>query len=160
MPNQFLRATHPRHALRSRYLQLPKHLMVFIAVLCLSVLATNNAYAEGKSCDERWPHAFWDVVSGSCWMCPPSAPTRTARAINGEWACEQPAHKVFMRANGPENPTGLLKTDCRKGWFFDVGHRSCEGGERTLEKVTGPRACSKVVPLVKARAYRLGSRVQ
>ncbi|WP_230970438.1 hypothetical protein [Nitrogeniibacter aestuarii] len=170
MPDQILRAAHPHPALRSRYLQRPIHLMVFLALLCLNMLATNNAYAEDVaaefvkdvSCANSWENSFWDPGTRSCWECPKSAPKRTIWPVDREWACEQPAHEVFKHAKGPENPTpllGFINTNCREGWFLDVGGcYSCEGYNRTLGyKITDPRACSKLVPLVKARAIERGS---
>ena len=148
--------------------RLSTHLILFLFMFCASFLTAEGAYAgdvpakfvKDISCAGNWPGSFWDIGTNACWECPKTAPKRTILPVTEGWACEQPAHEIFKPAKGPENPTGFIKTDCRKGWFLDIGHGkcySCEGYNRTLYPVTHARACSKLVPIVKAKATRRGS---
>lgn len=148
--------------------RLTTRLILLCTLLCAALLLAGWAAAENKpaefvkdiSCAGSWPNSFWDIGTAACWECPKSAPKRTILPVTGGWACERPAHEVFKRAIGPEKPTGLIGTDCRKGWFLDIGLGkcySCQGYNRTLYPVTHARACSRLEPLVKAQAARRGS---
>lgn len=113
-----------------------------------------------KSCPEKYPGSFLDIGRDECWQCPAATPKRTIWPVNGAWSCEKPAYEDFKRAAGPMNPTGLFGTDCKSGYFLDIGHGkcySCRGYNRSLHPVTHPRACSKLIPLVKGRAVLKGT---
>ena len=99
--------------------------------------------------------SFLDIGRGDCWTCPSATPARTIFPVTSADACERPLGEEFRRATGPKNPTGLIGTDCQKGWFLDIGHGkcySCEGYNRTAYAVTDARACSRLVGVKRARA--------
>jgi hypothetical protein len=101
--------------------------------------------------------SFLDIGRGDCWSCPSATPARTIFPVTGADACERPLREEFKRAIGPRNPTGLIGTDCQKGWFLDIGHGkcySCQGFNRTAYAVTDARACSRLVGVKRARATR------
>ena len=125
--------------------------------------AAQDVPAEYKgdfTCPKKFPGSFLDIGKNECWQCPASAPKRTVFPVDKGWACEKPAYEDFKRAAGPVNPTGLiLKTDCQKGYFLDIGKGkcySCKGYNRSAYPVTHARACSKVIPLKKSTATLRG----
>ncbi len=139
--------------------------------LCLALLMVmalpqpanaSDAPAEyiGKfTCPAKYPGSFLDIGRQECWQCPAATPRRTIFAVNKGWACEKPAREVFKKASGPETPTGLIRTDCRKGYFLDIGRGkcySCKGYNRSLFPVEHARACSIVRPLKKSTAIYKG----
>src|SRR5437867_11652880 len=99
------------------------------------LLAEVPATYRGKmSCESKYPGSFLDVGTNACWQCSSAYPRRTVLPVTGAQACERPATQLFKKALGPERPTGIIGTDCRSGWFLDVGKRacySCAGYQRT-----------------------------
>jgi hypothetical protein len=93
--------------------------------------------------------AFHDIGRDECWSCPATHPSRTIFPVNTANACERPAREEFRNASGPQAPTGILGTDCRPGWFLDIGLGKCyscpSGFNRSTLPVTHARACSRVV---------------
>jgi hypothetical protein len=116
-------------------------------------------YRGGATCSTKFPGSFLDIGTGACWQCPTTNPQRTVFPVTGAQACERPAHEQFRRAGGPENPSGLLRTDCRSGWFLDIGKGrcyTCSGYNRTAYAVDHARACSRLVPVARSSASRKG----
>ena len=112
-------------------------------------------YTGRANCAAKFPGSFKHGLTAECWSCPANAPKRTIWAIDSNWACEKPAETIYRRAKGPRNPTGLIKTDCQKGWFWDIGKGkcySCEGWKRSTSHVEGPNACFSKRPLVARKA--------
>ncbi len=140
--------------------------LFFVLLLVTSVIGINQAEAApakyvGKlqTCDSIHPGAFLDVGTGKCYTCPDTHPERTVMSVEGPQACEKPAHTKFKKALGPKPPTGLLKTDCADGWFYDIGKRkcySCDGWNRTASSVTSAKACSKNYKLTRSKATDRG----
>ncbi len=118
-------------------------------------------YTGKMQCSEKYAGSKTDLTTGLCWSCPTSHPKRTVFTVEGKQACEKPAHEKFAKAKGPENPTGLFKTDCRSGYFLDIGKGKCyscpSGYNRSAYPVTDPRACSKAVKVSRSEANLPGS---
>ena len=116
-------------------------------------------YRGEATCPTKFPGSFLDIGTAACWQCTSTHPRRTIFPVTGVQACERPAYEAFRRAGGPENPTGWLRTDCRSGWFLDIGKGkcyTCSGYNRTAYAVDHARACSKLVPISWASASRMG----
>jgi len=148
----------------SGLLEIARRARTIIVALALAFVAAPAASAQGVI-DETparlagasgcLPGSFLDVGLGQCWSCPTAAPNRTVFPVDGPNACEAPAREVFNKASGPKSPTGLLKTDCPRGYFLDIGKGqcyTCNGANRSAYPVTHARACSKVVPAVRMSA--------
>jgi hypothetical protein len=117
-------------------------------------------YRGTTNCASLYPGSFLDVGTAACWQCPSTHPNRTIFPVTSGQACERPATELFRRAAGPERPTGLIGTDCRSGWFLDIGKRacySCSGYNRTAYPIDHARACSRAVPLAWTSAARRGA---
>ena len=119
------------------------------------------AIASGKAtCGAKYNGSFWDPLTNSCWTCPSSAPNRTVFSVTSNKACEKPAYRAYKRASGPKKPTGLLRTDCQKGWFLDIGLGSCyscpSGYKRGTASVKSSKACFKRIPLKWTSATKKG----
>jgi len=103
--------------------------------------------------------AFFDPIDGgSCWSCP-AGYSRTLEHVKSAKACRNKARTVFAKATRHGRGTGLLRTDCRKGQFWDPNGYcwSCPGGYgRTTQAVTSAKACSKRVAGGYARANASG----
>ncbi|MBI2957106.1 MAG: hypothetical protein HYY26_07335 [Acidobacteria bacterium] len=70
-------------------------------------------------------------------------------------ACVHPPYEQFRRATRHGRGTGLLRTDCPRGQFWDPNGYcwSCPSGfRRTGHGVTDPRACARMVPPQAGRA--------
>lgn len=144
----------------------------FLFIGCFAVLFSPAAVAEEAvykgevvKCsqsypgDSRYGAAFLDIGKGTCWQCPKSHPHRTVFPVDRGAACERRAYTKYKRASGPENPTGLLRTDCRSGWFLDIGLGkcySCGGYNRTTAHVESAKACSTRVKVSRTRAKKAG----
>ena len=149
----------------------PMSRVALAATLAASVLCTGRALAQlvtevpatyrGKAaCESRYPGSFLDIGTSACWQCSTAYPNRTIFPVTGAQACERPATELFKKALGPERPTGLIGTDCRSGWFLDIGKRacySCAGYQRTAYPVDNARACSRAVPVAWTSATRKGT---
>jgi hypothetical protein len=149
----------------------PKRTITFAAALAAGAACASPAHAQlliteapalyrgGAICATKFPGSFLDLGTAACWQCPATHPRRTIFPIAGTQACERPAYEAFKRASGPENPTGFLRTDCRSGWFLDIGKGkcySCAGYNRTAYPIDHARACSKAIPAAWASAARRG----
>jgi hypothetical protein len=104
--------------------------------------------------------AFFDPIDGgSCWRCPSGA-KRTVFHVKSPDACEQPAHQKFSGATRHGRGTGLVKTDCPRGQFWDPNGFcwSCPGGYgRTAHPVTSGNACAATVRAARSHAQAAGS---
>lgn len=137
------------------------------ASLCGASHASAQAIAEAPavfrgtaSCPSRYPGSFLDIGTAACWSCPSTHPHRTIFPVGGGAACERRAREVFRKAVGPERPTGLIGTDCKKGWFLDIGRGrcySCEGYRRTAYAIEHARACARLIPAGRTEASRRGT---
>jgi len=147
-------------------------LLIATLVFASAILFAPKAQAESATykgtiikCSQDYPAtskylaAFLDVGKGSCWQCPKSNPKRTIFSVGSAKACEKPAHEVFKKASGPKNPSGILRTNCPKGYFLDIGKGkcySCGGYARTAHSVTSSKACSKRIGAKRVRANEAG----
>lgn len=104
-------------------------------------------YSGNFTCESKYPGTKSDIGTGQCWSCPSSHPNRTVFGVNSNQACEKRAGINWSTATDRGRGTGLLRTDCPKGAFWDPNGRcySCPGGyNRSLEYgVTSARACYK-----------------
>jgi len=151
---------------RSRWSAVP---LQFCGVLAVSVILPISASAQVTPRETPATFvgtmgcpggSFLDIGRGDCWTCPASAPNRTVFPVTSDQACERPVREEFRRARGPRNPTGLIRTDCDRGWFLDIGLGqcyTCDGFNRTLHPVTHARACARWVGATRSRATRVGS---
>ncbi len=138
----------------------------FSILLAPSAISENAVYkGEVVKCsqtypgDDKYAAAFLDIGKGTCWQCPKSHPHRTVFPVDRGAACERRAYTKYKRASGPENPTGLLRTDCRSGWFLDIGLGkcySCGGYNRTTAHVGSAKACSTRVAVSRTSARQAG----
>lgn len=92
--------------------------------------------------------AFFDPrQGGECWSCAKGT-HRTVFPVNRSKACERRASTSYAKAKSHGKGTGLLKTDCKKGRFFDIGKGKCYSCpsryKRSLASVTSRKACVKV----------------
>jgi hypothetical protein len=142
-------------------------LIAFLTVFLAPSAAGEPAIYEGQTvkcsasypADSEYKAAFLDIGKGTCWQCPQSHPHRTIFPVHKGAACERRAYTKYKRASGPENPTGLIGTDCRSGWFLDLGLGkcySCGGYKRTTAHVESARACSTRVSASRTRARQAG----
>ena len=125
-----------------------------------SITAAPAMYRGAATCPTKFPGSFHDIGTAACWKCDSTHPNRTIFPVNGARACERRPYEQFRRAGGPENPTGLLKTDCRRGWFLDIGKGkcyTCSGYNRTAFPVGHARACARLVPVSREGATRMGA---
>ena len=151
----------------------PKSTITFAAALaaglgCVSPALAQISIAEAPAlyrgpatCATKFPGSFLDLGSAACWQCPATHPKRTIFIpITVPNACERPAQTLYRKASGPENPTGLVGTQCRSGWFphWDLKCYSCGSGYvRTAEpNIAHARACVRVIPAAWTTATRKG----
>lgn len=102
---------------------------------------------------------FLDIGRGDCWSCPKNTKRTVLHAVDSANACEGPASTDYEKADRHGRGTGLLKTDCARGQFWDPNgycYTCPRGYDRTVFPVTGSQACSKPVAAVYARATRAG----
>lgn len=104
--------------------------------------------------------SFFDLIDGgSCWQCP-SGSRRTIFHVKSKDACEVPAHQAFSAATRHARGTGLLRTDCPRGQFWDPNGYcwSCpSNARRTVHAVTSGKACARTVPVKRSHAKAAGS---
>lgn len=116
---------------------------------------------KGRTCSQKYPGSFLDVGRRECWQCPRSYPSRTVFPVHGPKACERRGGKHFAKAQGPRRGTGLLKTDCPRGWFFDIGRGRCyrcpNGYKRTVYAVDSNSACVRHTGPSRTRAKYRGT---
>lgn len=105
-------------------------------------------YKHKWLCDGSKGEFFDPRKGGECWSCPKNRPRRTAYAVTSDKACA--TKEVFGEKLSKAEFERKVKT-CTKGAFFDPR----KGGEcwkcpsgytRTLEPVTGKKACAKELP--------------
>jgi len=93
--------------------------------------------------------SFYDPArDGECWSCPKGY-KRSAASIRSKNACFVPAKEAFKKINTHKKATGIFKTDCPKGQFWDAKwgkcHSCASGYKRTGYAVNHARACSKLI---------------
>jgi hypothetical protein len=115
---------------------------------------------EGRKPAQCPSGAFFDPIDGgTCWRCPSGA-KRTVLHVKSADACEQPAHQKFSGATRHGRGTGLARTDCPRGQFWDPNGYcwSCPGGYgRTAHAVTSGSACAAAVRASRSHALAAGS---
>lgn len=89
--------------------------------------------------------AFFDPRNGGeCWRCP-SGSVRTIFPVTSDRACEQPARVQRSAVVGRHAAVGLLRTDCRPGYFLHGLSGQCyacpAGWRRTVFAIDGDQAC-------------------
>lgn len=104
---------------------------------------------------------FLHALNGKCYKCQDGF-NRTANPdIDAPNACEKPAGESFSAATDRGPGTGLLKTDCARGAFFDIGKRRCYSCDRNTRRtafpVTSPKACSMPYAAVSGKATAVAS---
>ena len=104
--------------------------------------------------------AFFDPIGGgTCWRCP-SGSRRTVFHVKSGDACEQPAHQKFSGATRHGRGTGVVRTDCPRGKFWDPNGYcwSCPAGYgRTAHPVTSGKACAASARASRSHAQAAGS---
>ena len=104
--------------------------------------------------------AFFDPIDGgSCWRCPSGA-KRTVFHVKSADACERPAHEKFSGATRHGRGTGLVRTDCPRGQFWDPNGFcwNCPSGyRRTAHPVTSGNACVAPERAARSHAQAAGS---
>lgn len=93
--------------------------------------------------------SFYDGIrGGECRKCP-SGYKRSVFHVDQDNACHRPARESLIRTTRHSKATGLLKTDCPSGQFWDGSTGYCysckRGYNRTAYAVTDSRACSAVI---------------
>ena len=139
--------------------------IAFVVVGCLVLLlALSVGGAAADEFSKATPRGkagcpagtFLDIGRGDCWSCPKDYDRTVLAPVDSPQACRRSA--AFSRAQRHARGTGLVRTDCPRGQFWDPidGHcYSCPGGyNRTADPVTSPRACARAVKKVFARATR------
>jgi len=136
-----------------RHAAKPTRFLAIAAVFCVALLiwlvpaasAEPATYTGNFTCESKYPGTKSDIGTGQCWSCPSSHPHRTVFGVNSNKACEKRAGINWSKANDRGRGTGLLRTDCPRGAFWDPNGRcySCPGGYgRSLEYgVTSSKAC-------------------
>jgi len=114
----------------------------------------------GKKPSQCPAGAFFDPIDGgSCWRCPSGA-KRTVFHVKSADACEQPAQQKFSGATRHGRGTGLVRTDCPRGQFWDPNGYcwSCPAAYgRTANPVTSGNACAATVRAARSHAQAAGS---
>lgn len=100
--------------------------------------------------------SFYDPIrGGECWSCP-NGYKRSLAHIDAANACFIPGGEAFRAINRHSRATGVFKTDCPRGQFWDAidGYcYSCPGGfNRTGYSVRDAKACSAHVKEQHAKA--------
>ncbi|MEQ8194085.1 MAG: tectonin domain-containing protein [Rhodospirillales bacterium] len=107
----------------------------------------------GRLCPQG---SFYDNVrGGECWSCP-SGYKRSAAPVGGANACVIPTREEFSKTRRHNRATGLFKTDCPGGQFWDAVDGFCyscpSGFGRTAYHVHNARACVRRIGEKVARA--------
>lgn len=110
-------------------------------------VGTTKATKKGSPKLSCGKGAFFDPrKGGECWSCAKGT-HRTIFPVNKSKACERRASTSYKRAEDRGKGKGILKTDCKKGQFWDVGKGKCyscpKGYKRSASSVTGSKACFK-----------------
>lgn len=100
--------------------------------------------------------SFHDPIrDGECRTCP-AGYKRSVFHIDKDTACHRPAAESLVRITRHSKATGLIKTECPRGQFWDgsTGYcYSCKSGyRRTAYAVSDSRACSALIKERWARA--------
>lgn len=93
--------------------------------------------------------SFYDPArGGECWSCPKGY-KRSAAAVGAKNACVIPAKEEFRAISKHNKATGIFKTDCPKGQFWDAIDGYCyscpSNYKRTGYSVRDAKACSRLV---------------
>jgi hypothetical protein len=93
---------------------------------------------------------FFDPRSGGeCWKCPEGT-NRTVFPVTANNACQRPAKVERLAVSSKRQATGLLKTDCPKGYFLHQLSGWCyacpSGHARTVFAIDGNQACERTIP--------------
>ena len=104
--------------------------------------------------------AFFDPrKGGECWSCAKGT-HRTIFPVNKSKACERRATRKHAKAKDHGKGTGIFKTDCKKGRFYDIGKKKCyscpSGYKRSTSSVTSSKACFRVQKLAWYKARYVG----
>lgn len=104
--------------------------------------------------------AFFDPrKGGECWSCAKGT-HRTIFPVNQSKACERRATRKYAKAKSHGKGTGVFKTDCKKGQFYDIGKKKCyscpSGYKRSTSSVTSAKACFRVQKLAWYKAKYVG----
>jgi len=93
--------------------------------------------------------SFYDPArEGECWSCP-TGYKRSAAAVGAKNACVIAAKEEFRPIDRHSRATGLLKTDCPRGQFWDASDGYCyscpSNYNRTGYPVRDAKACSRLI---------------
>jgi hypothetical protein len=125
--------------------------------------------AAGEAAADQWGPAtrhpdpcpqgsVGDIKTKTCWSCP-AGYSRSRFPADGGNACERKATTLHQKGTRHGQGTGLLRTDCPRGQFWDPNGYcwSCPSGyTRTVAPVTDGRACAREVAASYARAMNVG----
>lgn len=100
--------------------------------------------------------SFFDGIrGGECRKCP-SGYKRSAAHVDAKNACFIAAGRKHSKVREHSKATGLLKTDCPKGQFWDGADGKCHscpsGYKRSAAHVHSAKACFKVIKEKQAKA--------
>lgn len=112
-------------------------------------VGTTRATKKGSPKFSCRKGSFFDPRGGGeCWSCA-SGTHRTIFPVTKSKACERRPSTKHAKAKNHGKGSGVFKTDCKKGRFYDVGKKKCyscpPGYKRSLSSVTSSKACFRVV---------------
>ncbi len=107
--------------------------------------ATPSRSARRRTPDRCPAGTFFDP-RGECWSCP-SGYHRTIFPVTAKNACEKRLQIKHRPVAGKMKATGIIKTDCRRGWFLHqlsgVCYRCPSGFKRTVFGINSKQACER-----------------
>lgn len=143
-----------------------KHFLSILLSGTLLVLATQAVaqehvkavyVKESVSCKALGGYA----KKGQCYRCPSSHPTRTLSAGDGPKACKLKSKKTYLPALRDKQPSGFPKILCKGSEsFYSPKLKWCmrcpSGAKRTLNALSGARACMRKTAETYSRPHHLG----
>ena len=120
----------------------------------------SKAKYQGTVCPKG--SIFDPTRDGECWACPKGY-DRTVAPVEWKDACVKKAKTNFKKIKRYKRATGVFKTDCPKGKFWDGIDGYCyscpKGYKRTSSTIKGKKACSKVTKAKISKANLKGKAV-
>ena len=122
--------------------------------------AYHTASLQGRVCPKG---SFFDPTrGGECWSCP-TGYTRSVAPVEWADACVLAAKTTYSKVSRHARATGVFRTDCPKGQFWDAKDGYCyscpSGFGRTAAAVDQWNACSKTAAAKTSHATLTGKAV-
>lgn len=119
-----------------------------------------SAKFQGTVCPKG---SFFDPTrDGECWSCP-SGYNRSVAPVEWADACVLPAKEEFKKISRHSRATGILRTDCPRGQFWDAIDGYCyscpSGFGRTGYSVKDAKACVKTTKAKQSKATLKGKAI-